>query len=54
MSMHKAHEREFKAYLGCSLAELGLFGETTFHLKAAESNGGMREKCLSKVQKGGG
>lgn len=50
LSRQKSSEAEYKAILGCSLLELGLFNEAAFHLKSAKSAGGMRENCTQRLR----
>lgn len=43
---------DFKAILGCSLVQLGLLSEANYHLLAASSHRGLKEKCLRQLETG--
>jgi hypothetical protein len=47
----QAQAPSYKAVWGCALTELGLLSEASFHLKSADSEGGMKERCLAKIQR---
>ncbi len=52
MSLYRPEEAEFKTILGCSLVELGMFGEAAYHLRTQSAVPGaprLREECSKRL-----
>jgi tetratricopeptide (TPR) repeat protein len=49
MGLYKNSERDFRTVLGCAVMNLGYYSEANYHLDNGESDDGLKEKCLARI-----
>ena len=50
MGLYKNSERDFRTILGCAVMNLGYYSEANYHLDNGESEDGLKEKCLARIE----